>query len=241
MNIIDCRPGTVALFALFPLALLAMGCGRTVDPHAAWREVVTQVSTQPAYERGPVGAGLAVSNLLARGDHGWAVLSGGTDACIVHSGVVHRIAADGSITQPAPGAAVAYAQVTWFAPDTILDVMDLDPRLFQNMMRWKQPDTGRVKALRITGHFKKLELVPPMAALRGEQASVRTLDHVNGALLGFRMPEAAGTVAPSGYNLFYLSRDGASGGAVRDFVLGAGRIEIDDTPILHVLLPDLPP
>lgn len=241
MKTIHCRPGPVALFALFPLVLLAMGCGRTVDPHAAWREVVTQVSTRPAYERGHEGAGLAVSNLLARGDHGWAVLSGGTDACIVHSGVVYRVAADGSISRPAPDATVAYAQVTWFAPDSIMDVMDLDPRLFQNMMRWKQPDIGRIKAMRITGHFKRLDLLAPSAVLRGEQEPVQTLERVNGLLLGFQMPVAAGTVVPSGFTLFYLSRDGATGGAVRDFSLGVGRIEIDDTPVLHVLLPELKP
>ncbi len=236
------RDAACATMILIAVAGFAPGCGRTADPHAAWREVATQVSTRPAHQLNQAGPALSVSNLLARGDHGWGLLPDNAGAVIVHSGLVYRVADDGSASPSPPDAAVSFAQVTWFAPDAVLDVMDLDPRLFQNMMRWKQPDVGWIKALRITGHFATLELrAPAAAAVRGAEGEARTLDRANGVVLGFQMPAVAGGVAPPGYTLFYLSHDRSTGGVVGKFTLRAGRIEIDDTPALHIELPALQP
>lgn len=223
------------------------GCGRTVDPHAAWREVVTQVSTYPALSEGHYAGQLSVSNLLAYGDTGLGTFDGLDGELVLSSGVVYRVAADGSAAIAPLNDTVPFAQVTWLAPDVTYDVMAMDQRLFQSTMGWKQPDAGRIQAIRVTGHFDELrvrsvprqpEPYPPLEKVVAEQQVEHTLRNVDGAMVGFHSPATVGGISPAGFHLHFISADGSTGGHVLDFKLAIGRIEIDETPALHVLLPD---
>jgi acetolactate decarboxylase len=233
---------------LFFLAALSVGCGRTRDPHAAWRETITQVSTAPALSRGHFYGALAVSNLLAHGDHGLGTFEGLDGELVLHSGVVYRVNVDGVAQPAAPDDRVAFAQVTWFEPNETYSVMAMNQRLFRSSLAWKQPDRGRAKAVRVTGRFKSITVrsvpkqTPPYAPLNevlktGEQ--VRTLENIDGTMVGFRMPDILGTVAPPAFHLHFISADARVGGHVLDFEIAAGRIELDDTPAFHILLPSL--
>ncbi|HMP77549.1 MAG TPA: acetolactate decarboxylase [Kiritimatiellia bacterium] len=232
---------------LLPL-LLAAGCGRTIDPHAAWREVATQISTYPALAAGHYDGVIAVSNLLAYGDHGLGTFDGLDGELVLHTGVVFRVAADGTASRVTPEVTVPFAQVTWFAADTIYSVTDLNQKLFHNMMRWKQPDAGQVRALRVTGRFKSLHVrsvarqekpYPTLETVVAERQVEHRLRDIDGTLVGFHMPAVAGTIAPPAFHLHFISADGTRGGHVFDFDLAYGLIEIDDTPELRVLLPVL--
>ena len=237
----------IAGILLLPL-LLAAGCGRTIDPHAAWREVATQVSTYPALAAGHYDGVVAVSNLVAWGDHGLGTFDGLDGELVLHTGVVYRVAADGGAAPVPPETTVPFAQVTWFAADTTYSVTDLSQKLFQNMMRWKQPDAGQVRALRVTGRFKSLHVrsvprqekpYPTLETVVAERQVEHRLRDVDGSLVGFQMPAVAGTIAPPAFHLHFISADGKQGGHVIDFELAYGRIEIDETPELRVLLPAL--
>ncbi len=237
-----------ALLPLLLCAALSAGCGRTVDPHAAWRETVTQVSTLPALAGGHFDGMLAVSNLLAHGDHGLGTFDGLDGELVLHSGVVYRVDVAGAAHPAAPDDRVAFAQVTWFEPDELYSVMAMNQRLFRSTLDWKQPDIGRAQAIRVFGRFNFVKVrsvpkqTPPYGTLdealkSGEQ--VRMLKNINGTLVGFRMPGALGGVAPPSFHLHFISADASTGGHVLDFEISAGQIEIDDTPVLHILLPTL--
>lgn len=239
-----------ARFLLIPLlaALLAAGCGRTVDPHAAWRETVTQVSTLPALSAGHFHGMLTVSNLLAHGNHGLGTFDGLDGELVLHEGVVYRVDVEGAAAPAATSDAVAFAQVTWFEPDEIYSVLAMNQRLFRNTMNWKQPDIGHAQAIRVIGRFKSITVrsvpkqTPPYGTLdqalkSGERT--RTLQNIDGTMVGFRMPDALGTVAPAAFHLHFISADRTTGGHVLDFDLAVGRIEIDDTPAVHILLPTM--
>lgn len=236
-----------ARFLLPPLlAVLAAGCGRTIDPHAAWRETVTQVSTLPALSAGRFDGMLTVSNLLAHGDIGLGTFDALDGELVLQDGVVYRVNVEGVAKPAALEDTVAFAQVTWFEPDDIYSVMSMNQRLFRNTMNWKKPDTGLAQAIRVSGRFKSITVrsvprqTPPYGTLdqalkSGERT--RTLHDVDGTMVGFRMPDALGTVAPSAFHLHFISNDRTAGGHVLDFDLAIGRIEIDDTTAVHILLP----
>lgn len=224
------------------------GCGRTLDPHAAWREVATQVSTYPVLAEGRYDGQIAVSNLVAYGDLGVGTFDGLDGELVLLTGVVHRVAADGAVSVAPPDVRIPFAQLTWFEPDITYDVMLMDQKLFTSTMDWKQPDSGRIQALRISGRFSSMHVrsVPrqtkpysSLASVVTEQQVERTLTNSVGTMVGFFTPASAGTVAPGGFHLHYLSADGTEGGHVLNFNLAVGRIEIDETPVLHILLPDL--
>lgn len=239
----------IRLFALLACcAALSAGCGRTIDPHAPWREVVTQVSTYPALAAGHYAGRVAVSNLLAHGDHGLGTFDGLDGELVLHTGAVYRVDAAGAATRVAPEVTVPFAQVTWFAPDVMYNVTDVDQARFHNMMNWKQPDAGRIQALRVSGRFtalkvrsvpRQVEPYPVLERVVAEQQVVRELKDIAGTMVGYRFPDVAGTIAPPAFHLHFISADGSTGGHVLDFTLAAGRIEVDETPALHVLLPDV--
>ncbi|MCS6771700.1 MAG: acetolactate decarboxylase [Kiritimatiellae bacterium] len=225
--------------SLGALILLAAGCGRTGDPHAAWRETVSQLSTFPAYTSGRYAASMAVSNLLDRGDHGFGFFEDGA-GLVMHRGTACRIDADGRAQPAVREAAIAFAIATWFEPDDIFSVVNLNDRVFRNSMNWKKPDTGHVQAIRVEGRFKFVTLLPPGTLARSgslQQGGTRTLEQVNGALVGFRMPESAGNSVPAGFNFYFIAADFSAGGEASQFELAGGRIEIDITPNLHLVLP----
>lgn len=237
--------------ALFVLALVGAvaGCGRTVDPHAAWRGVVTQVSTYPSLLEGRYDGQLAVSNLVVFGDHGLGTFDGLDGEMVVRDGVVYRITPDQVASVVSPDTTTPFAQVTWFTPDEVYNVMAMDQNQFLKTMNWKHPDDGRIRAIRITGHFKELHLrsVPrqskPYLSLDKvvlEHEAQYTLTNVTGTLIGFYAPAAAGTILPRGFHLHFLSTDATTGGHVYDFTLSAARIELSTAPELRVLLPTLP-
>lgn len=223
------------------------GCG-TVDPHAAWRGVVTQVSTYPALAEGRYDGQIAVSNLVTYGDHGLGTFDGLDGEMVVHSGVVYRITPDRAASVVSPDVTTPFAQVIWFTPDSTYDVMAMDQQQFLKTMNWKQPDNGHIRAVRITGRFSELHLrsvprqskpYPPLDKVVLDHEVQYTLTNVTGTLIGFFSPAAAGTALPRGFHLHFISDDATTGGHVYDFNLTTGRIELDEASELRVLLPTL--
>ncbi|MCO5068102.1 MAG: acetolactate decarboxylase [Kiritimatiellae bacterium] len=244
----------IRTFALYPLVLaglaLAVGCGRTISPSAQWGEVVTQISTYPALSEGHYQGQIAVSNLVAFGDHGLGTFDGLDGEMVLHEGTVYRVGVDGRAVAAPLAATVPFAQVTWFTPDAMYDVMAIDQKLFRTTMAWKQPDIGHMQAIRVSGIFSEVrvrsvprqsEPYPSLDSVVADQQVEHTLRNVRGTLIGFFTPAAVGSVAPGGYHLHFLTNDRSAGGHVLDFKLTAGRIEVDDSPELRTLLPTLPP
>lgn len=225
------------------LAILGAGCGRTVDPHAAWRETATQVSTFPAASSARFVIEIPVTDLQGRGDHGIGFTTEG-EGFVLHRGEFFAIARDGAASPLPTNAALSFALLTWFEPDATYSVVGMDQRVFSKTMEWKQPDSGRIQAIRIEGRFRRVELLSPNAVKRsgGEARStdqpIAILENINGVLIGFRSSESLGGILPPSFTLFFLSEDHASGGWVKEFDLLAGRIEIDVTPALYIYLPE---
>jgi acetolactate decarboxylase len=225
-------------------------CRRPPGPTQAWRETLTQVSTYEALKAGRYDGQLACSNLLQYGDTGLGTFEGLDGEMVVLKGRIYQVAVDGSVQEADPAWTVPFADVTWFEPDVMFDVAELDQKVFQNTMRWKRPDPAHAYALRVTGQFRRLSVrsvprqaapYPPLEQVVAEQQQVRELTNVPATMVGFLLPDEVGVLLPPGFHLHALTEDLAAGGHVLDFELAGGRIELDQTPALQVLLPPTAP
>lgn len=232
--------------------VLAVGalsaCGRRADPRELWRETLTQVSTYDALKAGRYGGQAAVSNLLQYGDTGLGTLDGLDGEVVIVGGRFHHVDVEGVVRDVRPEERMPFADLIWFEPDLMFDVGPMDQAVFQNTMRWKRPDAGHALALRVTGAFstltvrsvpRQVEPYPPLEAVVRDQQKVRVLTNVQATLVGFLVPDPASPLLPGGFHLHALTADRSTGGHVLDFSLKGGRIEVDQTPALHVLLPAL--
>ena len=222
------------------------GCCRRAKEPSPWRETLTQVSSYEALKAGRYDGHVAVSNLLVYGDSGLGTFDGLDGEMVVLKGVAYRVAADGAVRPADPAWTVPFAQVTWFQPDLMFDVGSLNQKVFQNTMRWKRPDEAHAYAVRVAGRFARLTVrsvprqalpYPPLDQVVAERQQVRELTNVQATLVGFLLPDTIAPLMPAGFHLHALTDDLAAGGHVLDFDLAGGRIEMDQTPALHVLLP----
>lgn len=229
--------------AVVGAGLLPAGCGRAPNP---WRESMTQVSTYEALQAGRYEGQLAISNLLAYGDTGLGTFEDLDGEMVVISGVVYQVAHTGVVSEAPPSVRTPFASVTWFEPDFLFDVGPMSQAVFENTMKWKNPEPDRIQALRINGIFQELTLrsvprqakpYPPLAQVVSEQQQVWDRESIAGTLVGYYIPPALAGAAPAGFHLHFLSADHQVGGHVMKFALAGGRIEVDTTPVAHVLLP----
>ena len=231
------------------ISLAVLGLGLLVGcatPPSPWLETVTQVSTYDALKAGRYDGQVAISNLLAYGDTGLGTFDGLDGEMVVISGAVYQVSYDGQVSVASPQAMVPFACVTWFEADARFDSGPLTQAVFQKTMSWKNRAPDQVQAIRVTGTFKQLKIrsvprqQPPYPALdRVVAENQRTWDKAGaaGVMVGFYFPASFAGVAPAGYHLHFISADRTFGGHVLDFELGAGRIELDTTPVAQLILP----
>lgn len=225
--------------------LLSPGCARQPAQPPDWSETVTQVSSYAALAAGRYDGHVTCAELLQFGDTGLGTFDGLDGEMIVLEGRIHRVDADGAVSEPAPSTLVPFADVTWFEPDLVFDVSAMDQQVFQNTMRWKRPDPDHAYAIRVKGVFRSLTIrsvpkqekpYPPLDQV--VPALQRVFEHagIEGTLVGFLLPDEVGTLMPAGFHLHFVSSDRKAGGHVLDFDLAQGRIELDQTPTLQVML-----
>lgn len=237
-----------SLVVLLLAACAVSACGRRADPRQPWRETLTQVSTYEALKAGHYEGQCAVSNLLLFGDTGLGTYEGLDGEMVVIDGHFYQVSANGAVREADPAQRVPFVDLTWFEPDLVFDVGAMNQVIFQNTMKWKRPDAGHVCALRMTGVFASLKVrsvpaqvvpYPLLEDVVATQQKIFVLTNVQATLVGFLVPDTAGPLVPPGFHLHALTADRRAGGHVLDFNLAGGRIEVDQTPELHVRLPAL--
>ncbi len=224
---------------------LATGC-RTPQP-SPWAETLTQVSSFSALQAGSFDGFFAVSNLVLRGDMGLGTFQDLNGELVMVSGVVYQACADGMVRRPGPTELVPFAQVTWFEAETAYAVMDLSRAVFEKSLLWKNPGVDRPLAIRVHGYFRRIKVRsvaavaaphPTLAQALSTGQQVWEKVGIAGTLVGFHFPSRLKGPALDGFHLHFISDDRQLAGHVLDFHLGSGRIELDDTPVWCIALPE---
>lgn len=222
------------------------GCRSTkVQPWDEYADTITLAGIYADLNRGDYEGFVAVSNLLRYGDFGLGTFHRLDGEMIMYSGEVYRV--DGSLiaAPAAPLITTPFAVVTFFAPDRIFDVERMDEVLFKRALGLRRKNDRLPQAIHVQGLFQTIRIRSvarqenpwkPLSDALAADSSQITLTNVSGRMVGYFMPASFEPLHPEGYHFHFLRDDRTTGGHVLEFDLSQARIELDNSPRLHVLV-----
>lgn len=227
------RPVSTRWAWLVGAGLLLVGCASPPNP---LQDIVTQFSSTSYLRQHPRDAQVAVTNLPAYGNLGVGVDAETGQALAWMDGQCYRLTPASAQVQTNTA---AWAVVTFFDTNLLFDVGDMNTKVFQRTMDWKKRTSNDVTAVRVDGVFRSVTLLESPLQEAGDTNAPPpvTLSGVAGTLVGFRSPVWLGGVAPGGYYLHFIDRARARGGCVTGFDLAQGRVLLDPTGRLQLVLP----
>jgi len=224
------------------LAALALaGCAGPVD-----REVLWQTSTISALLEGVYDGEVTVEELVSHGDLGIGTFDALDGEMAVVDGTVYQVDGAGNVHRPPPETKTPFAAVTFFDADRVLTAdgaIEFDD--LKVLIDRAAPARNVPLAIRITGTFarvktrsvpKQAKPYPRLVEVTQNQPTFEFTD-ARGVMVGFRCPPYVEGINVPGYHLHFLTRDRTGGGHVLELTVEKVRIEIDETPALHVALP----
>ena len=124
---------------------------------------------------------------------------------------------DGVLVSLPPETPILAGAAAFLAPpDAVEDVeCPAGANQFVAALAALMPSPNFAYAIRVEGHFERVRTAPGLGGM-GEDASVRTLENVGGALLGFYFPPLLESVAWGGCRFHFVSEDRAAGGRLVD-------------------------
>ncbi|MBM4019594.1 MAG: acetolactate decarboxylase [Planctomycetes bacterium] len=251
------------LLAMIPVAAaLAAGCAAQAD-----RDVLYQLSTVPALMEGLYDGQVTLAELLRHGDLGHGTFDGLDGEMVIVDGRVYQVRGDGSVHRPPLDTRTPLAAVTFFEADHIalvdaaIDLVELEylmDRVAQDGAALVAQDAAAARralnapltrnmplAVRISGTLKYVKTrsvprqtkpYPRLVDVTAQQAVFEFRD-VRGTIVGFRFPDYIKGLNLPGWHLHFVTEDGTGGGHLLDVQVGKVRVELDETPVLQIVLP----
>jgi len=214
---------------------------------AAQTDTLTQYSTIDALMTGIYDGQLSIEQLQGYGDFGLGTFNHLDGEMLVLDGHVYQITADGLAQEPDPRVATPFAAVTFFETDRSFPLQPgMDLAGFKTWLDSQLPTRNIFYGVKISGTFKAVQTrsVPrqnkPYLPLK-EVAKTQRLfqfENIRGTVVGFRSPQYVKGLSVPGYHLHFLTADKRSGGHVLELVISQAKVEIDDTPVFSVILPN---
>ena len=225
------------------LVALCTGCS-TVSRD---RDTIYQVSTLQALMAGAYDGNASLKELRRHGDFGIGTFHALNGEMVVSDGEFFQVRSDGKVYRPKSTDLSPYANLTYFEKDlsyilprgTTFDQLKV-------LVDAGLPTTNLPYAIRLAGKFSYVKTrsvpaqskpYPPLAEVAKTQP-VFEFTNRTGVLIGYRLPEYLAGVNMPGYHLHFLSAEKDAGGHLLDFVLGEGTVEVDVSPVLHIVLPE---
>ncbi|BCS89274.1 acetolactate decarboxylase [Pseudodesulfovibrio sediminis] len=209
-------------------------------------ETLFQYSTIDALLAGFYDGDLTMQALKRQGDFGLGTLNGIDGELVVLDGTAYHIAAGGTASIPDDQTRVPFATVSFFTPETSLDLPAVSSLKALNAAVLKSlPSQNVFYALRIDTTFSQVEAraipkqQPPYAPLHvvvKEQVVVPFTGP--GTLVGYYSPPFVKGVNVPGFHWHFLTRDRSGGGHVLDCAFGPATAHLDALRSLTVSLPD---
>lgn len=223
------------------MALALAGCAGQAERNVLW-----QTATVSALLEGVYDGEVTVAELLEHGDLGLGTFDALDGEMVVVDGTVYQVAGDGKVHRPPPETRTPFAAVTFFDADRVLTAdgaIEFDD--LKVLIDRAAPAKNVPLAIRITGTFthvktrsvpKQAKPYPRLVEVTKNQPTFEFAG-TRGVMVGFRCPPYVEGINVPGYHLHFLTRDRTGGGHVLELTVEQVRIEIDETPALHVALP----
>ncbi|KPK43871.1 MAG: hypothetical protein AMK72_12770 [Planctomycetes bacterium SM23_25] len=223
------------------MALALAGCAAPAD-----RDVLYQTSTVSALLEGLYDGEVTLEELVKHGNLGIGTFDALDGEMVLVDGKVYQVGGDGKVHRPPPETKTPFAAVTFFDADREIEAdgpLDFDD--LKVVIDRAAPARNTPLAIRITGAFayvktrsvpKQAEPYPRLVEVTRNQPTFE-FANTRGVMVGFRCPPYVEGINVPGYHLHFLTGDRTGGGHVLELTADEVRIEIDETPALHIALP----
>lgn len=230
------------------LAVVGLVSGGCAHCDRARSDTLTQFSVIDALMAGAFDGQVSCGRVLQSGDFGLGTFDALDGEMVVLDGRVFRVPYDGQVREVSPGEPTPYAAVTFFEPDVQFELLGLKYPDFQNAVAARFPSPNLLYAIRVDGSFSyvKTRSVPrqpkpyPTLAKAVEAQSVFEMKDVRGTLVGLWGPSFIKGVGVPGFHFHFLDETRTRGGHVLDLEMKQGKVGIDTTSGLQVLLSEDP-
>jgi len=161
-------------------------------------------------------------------------------------GICHDLRSDGSASVASSRDRTPFATVTWFKPETTIDVPGPVSRGdITGLIDEAIKTTNLIQAVRTDGTFRHVktrtveEQKPPYPPLTQATANepITEFHRLAGTLAGYRTPDYEQGISVAGYHLHLINQPRTHGGHSLDFALERGEIAISTSSELHLSLP----
>lgn len=259
LPILASRLHTRCFVLLLTLALALAGCGSIPAPSGAGAtsapavaaapdpEMLTQVSTYPALQRGQFNGDVTYAQLAQDGDFGLGTFSGLDGEMVALDGVFYQISADGTVRVADAAMTTPFADVHFFHSNQQLRISEPLQNLDQlkAFLAKQLPSPNRPYAFKISGTFPTLKYrsVPkqaePYPALTDAVAKqvVFEAQNIDAVLVGYMLPEYLSGIGLPGFHFHMISADKSRGGHVLDVSASAATVDIDFLESVKLLIP----
>ena len=234
----------VNYFFLLLAAAAVAGCAQREESLSARIDTVTVASLLADFKDGAYEGRVSFADLMAHGRFGIGAMDGLDGEIMILNGRVYRFDATGQAAIIDPTNTTPSATVTFFEPDQKFDVGELDDDVFRKTMDWKRPSGVGLVAFRVTGLFDVVKTrsiarqtppYQPLSALASNTVVSEWRDTA-GTMIGFYFPESLQDVNWPGYHLHFIDKERKRGGHVLSFKLRQGRIDMDPSSALYVMM-----
>ena len=227
--------------AMLFLAALALWCTQ------AWSgNVLTQISTIDALLAGAYDGQTTIGELKTFGDLGIGTFHALDGEMIALNGKVFQARADGQIVEVPDSLTTPFAVMVFFEAEKTLPLpsginlegltLMIDPLL---------PSANLFYAFRIEGTFEMMRVrsvpgqtkpYPPLTEVV-EHQYLKTLEKIEGVVVGFRCPPFVRGVNVPGYHLHFIDRDETAGGHVLEFSVAKAVLQWNEIANFRMMLP----
>ncbi|MDQ7193026.1 acetolactate decarboxylase [Staphylococcus felis] len=215
------------------------------------------MSKHTLYQHGTLGTLMAgalegtasIDELLQKGDHGIATLTGSNGEVILVEGKAYHASADNdTVVELRGGEKTPYATVAQFVPDTLFHTKVESHESLYKKICSKMLSENVFAVVKITGMFKHMHIrvmpkqEPPYQRLiesARKQPQYRR-DNVEGTIVAIFTPEIFHGVGSAGFHAHFLSDDTTFMGHILDFEIEHGKIEIQNCNTFEQHLPTDP-
>jgi acetolactate decarboxylase len=234
---------------LFIVLLLALACvsglflARITGPGGS--DALYQVSTLGALMKGDYDGSISMGGLKGHGDFGIGTFNNLDGEMVEIGGEIYQVKYDGTVLRAGNDLKTPFSAVAFFKPGNSAVMREaLDHEGLLRAIDGLITNKNIPYAVRVSGRFGyvKTRSVPrqdkPYRALAEvvKEQSVFEMRDVEGAIVGFKIPEYMQGLNAAGYHLHFISADRKFGGHLLSSNALDVRIEVDDKKELCLAL-----
>ncbi len=228
------------------LFLLCFLIPAQIFPQRKANKTVYQTTPIISLLKGVKNGEVSLASIKKHGNFGVGAGNNIDGEIVIYNDTVYQVKIDGKPIVLKDSYKVPFATVTFFHPDTSLEI--------KNTMDYKQlvkfldkiiPTKNTIYAIKISGRFQSMKTrsiplqIKPYKDLNDviKKQVEFNYNSINGTLVGFRFPSYIGGINVAGYHFHFISDDKSAGGHCLGFIAKNVKVEIEYISNMEMRVP----